>query len=79
MNKIKLFYRISVQPLREVVPAKKKAIKKKKKLYEKGVNPLLMGMHYLPLPALLVHVRPKVPEHLAEEELMQWDLKRKGP
>ena len=35
-------------------------------------------MHCLPLPALLVHVRPKVPERLAEEELMQWDLKRKG-
>ena len=35
MNKIKLFYRISVQPLREVVPAKKKAIKKKKKALRK--------------------------------------------
>ena len=34
-------------------------------------------MHYLPLPALLVHVRPRAPERLAEEELMQWDLKRK--
>ena len=71
MNKIKLFYRISVQPLREVVPAKKKAIKKKKKLYEKGVNPLLMGMHYLPLPALLVHVRPRVTERLTGKQTRQ--------
>ena len=44
----------------------------------KEVIPLLAGMHYLPLPALLVHVHPRVPERLAEEESMQWDLKRKG-
>ena len=45
---------------------------------KKEVNPFLAGMHYLPLPALLVHVRPRVPERLAEEESMQWELKRKG-
>ena len=58
------------------MPAKK-IIKKKtiKALGKKGVNPLLTGMHYLPLPALLVHVRPRVPERLAGKQTRWWDLK----
>ena len=54
----------------------KKTIKTLRK--KKEVNPLLAGMHYVPLSALLVHVHPRIPERLAEEESMQWDLKRKG-
>ena len=44
------FYRISEQLLREVVPAKKKTVKKKKTikaLRKMGVNPLLTGMPFL--------------------------------
>ena len=50
-------------------------IKAIKVLRKKRVNPLLVWMHYLPLPALLVHVRPRVPERLAGVQTVQWDLK----
>ena len=37
-------------------------------------------MHYLPIPALLVHVRPRVTERLAGEKpcigILQWDVTR---
>ena len=70
------FYRISEQLRKRSGAQKKKNYKNFTK--RKKVNPLLAVMHYLPLPALLVHVHPRVPERLAEEESMQWDLRRKG-
>ena len=70
------FYRISEQ-LRKRSGAQKK--KKLQKLYEKKKGkPSFGGDALPPLPALLVHVHPRVPERLAEEESMQWDLRRKG-
>ena len=57
------------------MPAEKKLLKKTIKATKKGVYPLLTGIHYLPLPTLLVHVHPRVPERLAGKLTRQWDLK----